>query len=102
MRRRAGYSGAASLLAAIVPFSSASGRRKPTCAAGYGAAQVQETCASLAHLERTDVSNCAAGSRDATSGTIARFAAALQVDPCAHVSDFVYRLLRVTGPLLAR
>ncbi len=47
----------------------------------------QEQLADLAHLDRTYVSSCEAGRRNATIRTIARFAAALEVDPAALVSD---------------
>jgi len=47
----------------------------------------QEQLAHLAGLDRTYVSSCEAGRRNATIKTIVRLAAALGVDPCALVSD---------------
>jgi transcriptional regulator with XRE-family HTH domain len=47
----------------------------------------QEQLANLAQLDRTYVSSCEAGRRNATIKTIARFAGALGVDPAALVSD---------------
>jgi transcriptional regulator with XRE-family HTH domain len=47
----------------------------------------QEQLASLAHLDRTYVSSCEAGRRNATIRTIARLSAALDVDVSALVSD---------------
>lgn len=47
----------------------------------------QEQLAHLAGLDRTYVSSCEAGRRNATIRTVARLAAALQVDAGALVSD---------------
>ena len=47
----------------------------------------QEQLASLAHLDRTYVSSCESGRRNATIRTIARLSAALDVDASALVSD---------------
>lgn len=47
----------------------------------------QERLAHLAGLDRTYVSSCEAGRRNATIRTVARLAAALQVDTGALVSD---------------
>ena len=47
----------------------------------------QEQLASLAGLDRTYVSSCETGRRNATIRTISRLASALEVDPCALVSD---------------
>jgi transcriptional regulator with XRE-family HTH domain len=47
----------------------------------------QEQLADLAHLDRTYVSSCETGRRNATIRTIARLAAALDVDASALVSD---------------
>jgi transcriptional regulator with XRE-family HTH domain len=47
----------------------------------------QEQLASLAGLDRTYVSGCETGRRNATIRTIIRLAAALQVDPANLVSD---------------
>lgn len=47
----------------------------------------QEQLANLAQLDRTYVSSCEAGRRNATIKTIERFAEALNVDPAALVSD---------------
>jgi transcriptional regulator with XRE-family HTH domain len=47
----------------------------------------QEQLADLAHLDRTYVSSCETGKRNATIRTIARLAAALDVDASALVSD---------------
>jgi transcriptional regulator with XRE-family HTH domain len=47
----------------------------------------QEQLASLAELDRTYVSSCEAGRRNATIRTIYRLSAALRVDPAALVSD---------------
>ncbi|MDO8950025.1 MAG: helix-turn-helix transcriptional regulator [Actinomycetota bacterium] len=47
----------------------------------------QEQLAHIAQLDRTYVSSCEAGRRNATIRTIARLAKALEVDPAALVSD---------------
>ncbi len=47
----------------------------------------QEQLAALAGLDRTYVSSCEAGRRNATIRTIARLSDALEVDPAALVSD---------------
>lgn len=47
----------------------------------------QEQLASLAGMDRTYVSSCEAGRRNATIKTIVRLAKALEVDPAALVSD---------------
>jgi transcriptional regulator with XRE-family HTH domain len=47
----------------------------------------QEQLADLAQLDRTYVSSCEAGRRNATIRTIARLSLALGVDPSAMVSD---------------
>jgi transcriptional regulator with XRE-family HTH domain len=47
----------------------------------------QEHLANIAQLDRTYVSSCEAGRRNATIKTIARFAEALGVDPAVLVSD---------------
>jgi transcriptional regulator with XRE-family HTH domain len=47
----------------------------------------QEQLAHIAQLDRTYVSSCEAGRRNATIKTIARLATALEVDPAALVSD---------------
>ncbi len=47
----------------------------------------QEQLAALAGLDRTYVSSCEAGRRNATSRTIDRLSAALEIDPAALVSD---------------
>ncbi|HZL07330.1 MAG TPA: helix-turn-helix transcriptional regulator [Coriobacteriia bacterium] len=47
----------------------------------------QEQLANLAELDRTYVSGCEAGRRNATIRTISRLSAALGVDPGALVSD---------------
>jgi len=47
----------------------------------------QEQLAALAGLDRTYVSSCENGRRNATIRTIDRLASALEVDPCALVSD---------------
>ncbi|MGV8084522.1 MAG: helix-turn-helix domain-containing protein [Coriobacteriia bacterium] len=47
----------------------------------------QEELAHLAGLDRTYVSSCEAGRRNATIKTIVRLAEALNVDPSALVSD---------------
>lgn len=47
----------------------------------------QEQLAHIAQLDRTYVSSCEAGRRNATIKTITRLAEALQVDPAALVSD---------------
>ena len=47
----------------------------------------QEQLAGLAQLDRTYVSSCEAGRRNATIRTITRLALALGVDPSALVSD---------------
>jgi len=47
----------------------------------------QEQLASLAQLDRTYVSSCEAGRRNATIRTIYRLSAALSIDPAALVSD---------------
>jgi transcriptional regulator with XRE-family HTH domain len=47
----------------------------------------QEQLAAVAGLDRTYVSSCEAGRRNATIRTIERLSAALEVDPCALVSD---------------
>ena len=47
----------------------------------------QEQLASLAGLDRTYVSSCEAGRRNATIRTISRLSGALGVDPAALVSD---------------
>lgn len=47
----------------------------------------QEQLASLAQLDRTYVSSCEAGRRNATIRTIYRLSAALRIDPAALVSD---------------
>ena len=47
----------------------------------------QEQLAALAGLDRTYVSSCEAGRRNATIRTIARLSSALDVDPGALVSD---------------
>ena len=47
----------------------------------------QEQLASLAGLDRTYVSSCEAGRRNATIRTIDRLSAALDIDPAALVSD---------------
>jgi transcriptional regulator with XRE-family HTH domain len=47
----------------------------------------QEQLASVAGLDRTYVSSCEVGRRNATIKTITRLAAALEVDPAALVSD---------------
>ena len=49
----------------------------------------QEQLAHLARLDRTYVSSCEAGRRNVSLRTIVRFAAALDVDPAALVSDHV-------------
>jgi transcriptional regulator with XRE-family HTH domain len=47
----------------------------------------QEQLASLAGLDRTYVSSCEAGRRNATIRTIDRLSTALGIDPAALVSD---------------
>ena len=47
----------------------------------------QEQLADLAQLDRTYVSGCETGRRNATIRTICRLSGALQVDPAALVSD---------------
>jgi transcriptional regulator with XRE-family HTH domain len=47
----------------------------------------QEQLAHIAQLDRTYVSSCEAGRRNATIRTITRLAAALDIDPAALVSD---------------
>ena len=47
----------------------------------------QEQLASLAGLDRTYVSSCETGRRNATIRTISRLSGALGVDPAALVSD---------------
>ena len=47
----------------------------------------QEQLASIAGLDRTYVSSCEAGRRNATIRTIHRLSAALQVDPGSLVSE---------------
>jgi transcriptional regulator with XRE-family HTH domain len=47
----------------------------------------QEQLAALAGLDRTYVSSCETGRRNATIRTIDRLSAALEVDPAALVSD---------------
>lgn len=47
----------------------------------------QEQLAALASLDRTYVSSCERGRRNATIRTIVRLSAALDVDPCDLVSD---------------
>jgi transcriptional regulator with XRE-family HTH domain len=47
----------------------------------------QEQLAVLAGLDRTYVSSCEAGRRNATIRTIYRLSAALRIDPAALVSD---------------
>jgi transcriptional regulator with XRE-family HTH domain len=47
----------------------------------------QEQLGSIAGLDRTYVSSCENGRRNATIRTIDRLASALEVDPCALVSD---------------
>jgi transcriptional regulator with XRE-family HTH domain len=47
----------------------------------------QEHLAHIAGLDRTYVSSCEAGRRNVTIRTIVRLSAALEVDPCALVSD---------------
>lgn len=47
----------------------------------------QEQLAHIAQLDRTYVSSCEAGRRNATIKTITRLAKALEVDPAALVSD---------------
>jgi transcriptional regulator with XRE-family HTH domain len=47
----------------------------------------QEQLAHLAQLDRTYVSSCEAGRRNATVRTIVRLSAALQVDPGELLSD---------------
>jgi len=47
----------------------------------------QEQLAAGAGLDRTYVSSCEAGRRNATIRTIERLSAALEVDACALVSD---------------
>ena len=47
----------------------------------------QEELASLARLDRTYISSCETGRRNATIRTIARLSAALDVDASALVSD---------------
>lgn len=47
----------------------------------------QEQLAHIAQLDRTYVSSCEAGRRNATIKTVARFAEAMGVDPAALVSD---------------
>jgi transcriptional regulator with XRE-family HTH domain len=47
----------------------------------------QEKLAERAGLDRTYVSGCERGRRNATLRTLARLAAALEVDVCALVSD---------------
>ena len=47
----------------------------------------QEQLAGLAGLDRTYVSSCEAGRRNATIRTIDRLSRALEVDPAALVSD---------------
>lgn len=47
----------------------------------------QEQLASLAGLDRTYVSSCENGRRNATIRTISRLAVALEVDPATLVSD---------------
>lgn len=47
----------------------------------------QEQLAHIAQLDRTYVSSCEAGRRNATIKTITRLAEALDVDPAALVSD---------------
>jgi transcriptional regulator with XRE-family HTH domain len=47
----------------------------------------QEQLAQVAGLDRTYVSSCEAGRRNATIKTVSRFADALDVDPAELVSD---------------
>ena len=47
----------------------------------------QEQLAALAGLDRTYVSSCETGRRNATIRTITRLSTALEVDPAALVSD---------------
>ena len=47
----------------------------------------QEQLAHIAQLDRTYVSSCEAGRRNATIKTVARLAEALDVDPATLVSD---------------
>jgi len=47
----------------------------------------QEQLAHLAGLDRTYVSSCEAGRRNATIKTLERLATALEIDPSALVSD---------------
>ena len=48
----------------------------------------QEQLAALAGLDRTCVSSCEAGRRNATIRTIDRLSAALEIDPAALVPDY--------------
>lgn len=67
------------------PCCAAFGRRLRSLREERGLSQ--EQLAHIAGLDRTYVSSCEAGRRNATIKTVERLSRALQVDPAALVSD---------------